>query len=94
MTYPFSPAFAPVCPSHLYLATPPLSCVGLVLGLCRWVAKTGDTVAVSLVEFDFLISKSKIEEGEDFTKYINPNSRAEVCDCPACGFVLDPHCHP
>ncbi len=65
-----------------------------MLGLCRWVAKTGDTVAVSLVEFDFLISKSKIEEGEDFTKYINPNSRAEVCDCPACGFVLDPHCHP
>ena len=53
-----------------------------MLGLCSWGAKTGDTVAVSLVEFDFLISKSKIEEGEDFTKYINPSSRAEVRDRP------------
>jgi glutamyl-tRNA synthetase len=43
-----------------------------------WVADTPDVVPVSLVEFDFLITKSKIEDGEDFTKFINETSRAEV----------------
>ena len=44
-----------------------------------WVASTEDTIPTSLVEFDFLITKAKIEDGDDFTKFINPHSRAEVC---------------
>jgi glutamyl-tRNA synthetase len=43
-----------------------------------WVAQTEDTIPVVLVEFDFLITKPKIEEDEDFMKFINPSSKAEV----------------
>ena len=55
-----------------------------------WVAHTDDTVATSLVEFDFLITKAKIEDGDDFTKFINPHSRAEVRLCVACSAVAYP----
>jgi len=43
-----------------------------------WVAQTADTVPVQLVEFDFLISKPKLEEDDDFMKFINPNTKAET----------------
>lgn len=41
-----------------------------------WICADESTVAeVELVEFDHLITKKKIEEGDDVTKLVNNNSR-------------------
>lgn len=37
-----------------------------------------DTVPVVMTEFDYLISKKKLEEDEDFKDFINPVTKAEV----------------
>ncbi|GBG33390.1 Glutamate--tRNA ligase, cytoplasmic [Hondaea fermentalgiana] len=42
----------------------------------HWVAKSPHTVPLTMHEFDHLITKPKLEEGEDFKKYINDNSHA------------------
>lgn len=42
-----------------------------------WLADVRDKVPVVLTEFDYLISKKKLEEGEDFKDFINPVTKAE-----------------
>ncbi len=42
-----------------------------------WLADVPDKVAVVLTEFDYLITKKKLEEGEDFKDYLNPVTKAE-----------------
>jgi len=42
-----------------------------------WLADTNDKVAFKLVEFGHLITKAKLEDGDDFLDYVNHNSRAE-----------------
>lgn len=37
-----------------------------------WLPETNELVNLSLVEFDYLISKKKLEEGEDFLDVLNP----------------------
>ena len=46
----------------------------------NWVAAVQDTAHAVLVEFDFLITKDKIEEekGEKFEDFITPQSRFET----------------
>lgn len=45
-----------------------------------WMAKNDSTschhISISLTEFDNIISKDKLEEGDDFKDYINPNTMA------------------
>jgi glutamyl-tRNA synthetase len=41
-----------------------------------WMADVGETLPVTLHEFDNLISKAKLEEDEDFKDFINPNTLA------------------
>ncbi|CAN0244579.1 unnamed protein product [Pylaiella littoralis] len=43
-----------------------------------WLAKVPDLVPMVLVEFDYLVTKDKIEEGENFKDFLNPNTRAET----------------
>ncbi|CAM9450199.1 unnamed protein product [Discosporangium mesarthrocarpum] len=43
-----------------------------------WLAKVPDLVPMVLVEFDYLVTKEKIEDGEDFKDFLNPNTRAET----------------
>lgn len=46
--------------------------------IVTWInADEGTTVEVSLVEFDHLISKKKVEENDDVTQIVNTNSRIE-----------------
>jgi glutamyl/glutaminyl-tRNA synthetase len=49
--------------------------------LC-WVLKSNDAVEVNLVEFDHLINKAKLEESDDWTKFLNKVSKVEA---PAIG---------
>ncbi|CAM9975917.1 unnamed protein product, partial [Laminaria digitata] len=37
-----------------------------------WLAKVPDLVPMVLVEFDYLVTKDKIEEGENFKDFLNP----------------------
>lgn len=39
-----------------------------------WLADTADTVPIDLVDFDHLITKEKIEEGENFEDYLTPQT--------------------
>ncbi|SCU95564.1 LADA_0G16270g1_1 [Lachancea dasiensis] len=39
-----------------------------------WLADTKDKVNVDLVDFDHLISKDKLEEGEDFADFLTPHT--------------------
>lgn len=41
-----------------------------------WTAHTADTVPTVMYEFDFLVTKSKLEEDEEFTSFVNPHSLA------------------
>jgi len=41
-----------------------------------WIADVKDTITVILTEFDNLISKEKLEEGDDFKDFINPHTLA------------------
>lgn len=43
-----------------------------------WLADVPDLVPCTLVEFDHLISKPKLEEGDDFQDYLTPVTRAEM----------------
>lgn len=40
-----------------------------------WVADTDDKVKVELKDFDHLITKDKLEEGDNFEDFINPNTQ-------------------
>jgi glutamyl-tRNA synthetase len=40
----------------------------------NWVAETDDLLTATIKEFDHLITKPKIEEGEDFQSFLNPLS--------------------
>ncbi len=39
-----------------------------------WLADIGDLVPLRLLEFDHLISKKKLEEGDDITDFVTPVS--------------------
>lgn len=41
-----------------------------------WLAKVPETFNVTLTEFDNLITKEKLEDGDDFKQFINPNTLA------------------
>ncbi|XVE68500.1 hypothetical protein DITRI_Ditri09bG0072900 [Diplodiscus trichospermus] len=43
-----------------------------------WLAETSELINLSLVEFDYLITKKKLEEGEDFLDVLNPCTRKET----------------
>ncbi|TYI31317.1 hypothetical protein ES332_A05G444500v1 [Gossypium tomentosum] len=43
-----------------------------------WLAETSELVNLSLVEFDYLITKKKLEEGEDFLDALNPCTKKET----------------
>ncbi|MBA0571633.1 hypothetical protein Golob_002015 [Gossypium lobatum] len=43
-----------------------------------WLAETSELVNLSLVEFDYLITKKKLEEGEDFLDAVNPCTKKET----------------
>ncbi|KAK8333749.1 hypothetical protein V6Z11_A10G226800 [Gossypium hirsutum] len=43
-----------------------------------WLAETNELVNLSLVEFDYLITKKKLEEGEDFLDALNPCTKKEI----------------
>ncbi|KAJ6799508.1 glutamate--tRNA ligase, cytoplasmic-like [Iris pallida] len=43
-----------------------------------WLPETDELVKLSLVEFDYLIKKKKLEEGEDFIDNLNPCTRRET----------------
>jgi len=47
-----------------------------------WLPVVEDTTKVTLVRFGYLITKKKLEEGDDFIQFVNPNSRTET---PAIG---------
>jgi len=38
-----------------------------------WLADTPDLVPVKLVEYDYLITKKKLDKGDNFRDYVNPN---------------------
>ncbi|KAK1277337.1 hypothetical protein QJS04_geneDACA015752 [Acorus gramineus] len=43
-----------------------------------WLPETDELVHLSLVEFDYLITKKKLDEGEDFLDVLNPCTRRET----------------
>eukprot|EP00262_Sarcandra_glabra_P015551 TRINITY_DN4809_c0_g2_i1.p1 TRINITY_DN4809_c0_g2~~TRINITY_DN4809_c0_g2_i1.p1 ORF type:complete len:496 (+),score=78.37 TRINITY_DN4809_c0_g2_i1:202-1488(+) len=43
-----------------------------------WLPETDELVNLLLVEFDYLITKKKLEEGEDFLDVLNPCTRRET----------------
>jgi glutamyl-tRNA synthetase len=43
-----------------------------------WLAQLDDCVEATLVEFDHLISKPKLEEHDNFQDFLTPVTRAEV----------------
>ncbi|KAK1317991.1 hypothetical protein QJS10_CPA05g00040 [Acorus calamus] len=43
-----------------------------------WLPETDELVHLSLVEFDYLITKKKLDEGEDFLDVLNPCTRWET----------------
>ncbi|POO04137.1 Glutamyl-tRNA synthetase, archaeal/eukaryotic cytosolic [Trema orientale] len=43
-----------------------------------WLPETNELVNLSLVEFDYLITKKKLEEGEDFLDVLNPCTKKET----------------
>ncbi|KAE8671874.1 Phytochrome A [Hibiscus syriacus] len=43
-----------------------------------WLAESNELVNLSLVEFDYLITKKKLEEGEDFLDVLNPCTKKEI----------------
>ncbi|PON69554.1 Glutamyl-tRNA synthetase, archaeal/eukaryotic cytosolic [Parasponia andersonii] len=43
-----------------------------------WLPETNELVHLSLVEFDYLITKKKLEEGEDFLDVLNPCTKKET----------------
>ena len=43
-----------------------------------WLANVPDVVHVQMIEFDHLISKAKLEEGDDFKDHLNVDTRAET----------------
>lgn len=49
-----------------------------------WLAQDQKLVDVELVDFDYLITKDKLEEGDDVKDFVNPNSvftELAVADC-------------
>ncbi|XP_041020754.1 glutamate--tRNA ligase, cytoplasmic [Juglans microcarpa x Juglans regia] len=43
-----------------------------------WLPETSELVNLTLVEFDYLITKKKLEEGEDFLDVVNPCTKRET----------------
>ncbi|KAK4427537.1 Glutamate--tRNA ligase, cytoplasmic [Sesamum alatum] len=43
-----------------------------------WLADTSELVRLTLVDFDYLITKKKLEEDEDFVDVVNPCTRTET----------------
>ncbi|KAA8545332.1 hypothetical protein F0562_020116 [Nyssa sinensis] len=43
-----------------------------------WLPETSELVNLTLVEFDYLITKKKLEEGEDFLDVLNPCTRKDI----------------
>nr|GMC91525.1 glutamate--tRNA ligase, cytoplasmic-like [Ipomoea batatas] len=44
-----------------------------------WLPDTAELVKLSLVDFDYLITKKKLEENEDFIDVVNPCTKKETC---------------
>ncbi|CAM9487702.1 unnamed protein product, partial [Phaeothamnion confervicola] len=42
-----------------------------------WLAKTGNAVAAKLVEFDYLITKDRLEDDDKLEDFVNPHTKAE-----------------
>ena len=51
-----------------------------------WLADISDLVPLRLVDFDHLISKKKLEEGDDITDFVTPVSVSFMW--PACTCTL------
>eukprot|EP00271_Cylindrocystis_brebissonii_P015777 TRINITY_DN3878_c0_g1_i3.p2 TRINITY_DN3878_c0_g1~~TRINITY_DN3878_c0_g1_i3.p2 ORF type:complete len:121 (-),score=22.00 TRINITY_DN3878_c0_g1_i3:117-479(-) len=45
-----------------------------------WRANTEELVPLTLVDFDYLITKKKLEEEDEFTAVLNPRTRWEVSE--------------
>ncbi|KAE9458789.1 hypothetical protein C3L33_09300, partial [Rhododendron williamsianum] len=43
-----------------------------------WLPETSELVSLSLVEFGYLITKKKVDEGEDFLDVLNENTKKET----------------
>lgn len=43
-----------------------------------WLADTPDLITVELVEYDYLITVPKLDEGDDFTKALNPTTELRI----------------
>ncbi|KAL7157519.1 hypothetical protein ABFS83_02G082600 [Erythranthe nasuta] len=43
-----------------------------------WLADSSELVKLSLVDFDYLITKKKLDEDEDFVPFVNPCTRTET----------------
>ncbi|GLT99200.1 hypothetical protein SLE2022_166530 [Rubroshorea leprosula] len=43
-----------------------------------WLPETKELINLTLVEFDYLITKKKLEEGEDFLDVLNPCTKKEI----------------
>ena len=46
-----------------------------------WLAQRPDLVTLELVEFDFLITKKKLEEEDDFEQFVNPQTEFRTATC-------------
>ncbi len=47
----------------------------------HWLPNISELVPLRLVDFDHLITKKKLEEGDAIEDYVNKNSVRQICTC-------------
>ncbi len=47
----------------------------------HWLPNISELVPLRLVDFDHLITKKKLEEGDAIEDYVNKNSVRQICSC-------------